>query len=74
MFYPTLASIYGYLFGSDKPSCTALDDGEVCGESTVGKGCVDGQQVHYCRDHAPSGAVPGLVRNTEVKFAQQDED
>lgn len=62
--------------------CRAIvSDGgdEVCGVDPWGRGCVDGHEVKYCEDHAPSDAASAamgasVLRTEDIEFYVPEDD
>lgn len=60
--------------GTDECRAIVTDDGDLCSNKMWGHGFVNGYEVKYCREHAPSEVTPGLLRTDPIEFYIQDED
>jgi hypothetical protein len=66
-------SVISKIFSDDeKKRCTAMTEDGLCNRKMYGRGCVNGEEIKYCKRHVPSQAMIAGGRWDPVEFEVSD--
>jgi hypothetical protein len=57
---------------NEEKSCIAMTKDGLCDREMYGRGCVDGEEIRYCKRHVPSKAMIAGGRVNPVEFKVPD--
>lgn len=72
MFRLAEAIISKILPENEKKSCMAITEDGLCNREMYGRGCVNGEEIKYCKRHVPSEAMIAGGRVDPVEFEVPD--